>query len=115
MRLTGLQIPRHDGAHSVDLRQRGLAKIKPAAAFAVLGVEAVALEAGIRKDRSHVAVEFDLGRQRRFRCQGGRGEENGKEGDGGELHGAKCGIPQPRDKPRIVTRLRRAVLAVDQS
>ena len=108
MGLALLELARNDCPDAIDLRQRRVPQIKPAAAFTMLWIEAMALETGIGKNRPHIAVEFDFVRERRLRSQHRHSDEGSENVNRGELHGANCGTRGTLDKLSSVTRLRRA-------
>jgi len=67
------RVPWHNRADPILLRQRALAGIEAAVGLALVLVEAVTAEAGVREKRSDIAVILRLFRQRQF-CGGkGRG------------------------------------------
>ena len=87
-----LGFPRHERF----ALQRLLADVEPQLCLAVLRIVAVAVEAVIREDRPHIAVEFDLRRQRRIGgARDARGKQTEKEGffHGGHFHISDSALP----------------------
>ena len=76
--------------------QRLLADVEPQLCLAVFRIVAVAVEAVVREDRPHIAVEFDLRRQRRIGgARDARGKQTEKEGffHGGHFHISDSALP----------------------
>ena len=65
-KLTLFRIAGHNGGHTVAVGQRRLGHVKPQIGLTGLFVEAMALEAGFRKDWPDVAVEVELLFRRRW-------------------------------------------------
>ena len=89
MQITLRELAGNDGTNPVIVGQGAFAGIDSAVALAMIFIEAVALETFVRKDRSHVAIELDLLRQRRFARECDAGEENEAEENGGQFHRSK--------------------------